>query len=159
MQRKSSAELKSPIIQNGWSEACFSLYYFAQAENESVIALMVKFNDLTHPKSTRTFSIVNSTKELNWVRFERTFDNLPAAYSISLFGVYNSRLKSDVGIDDISIEQGDCQGRHIPTSTTPMPTTIADTLLDCDFERQNCNWKYDSGSWNLTDFQQRKCLV
>lgn len=146
--------IKSPLLHRSSSKICFSLYYFARGTSNFVPAFTVSFFDLTRKKSTK--EVVNATQTLaDWKLYKREFSNLPATFQfyIETFfnGPANASLQSDIGIDNILIENAGCSGQ--PTqSTTPMPPD--EKMFDCSFDGSaNCNWQYNSTAWNVTDFK------
>ena len=157
MHDRSSALLKSPLLHRKSAKICFSLYYFARPANNkgTVSAFTVRFVDLT--RQTSTAEVVNASDLMDWVQYRREFSNLPRTYQFFIESTYNSAIKSDIGIDDIRIENKGCGGDATPTSTTPLP--VSETLLDCNFDRPPCNWDFDKSVWNVTDFKDRKLII
>lgn len=78
--------LRSPLMrQNMYPQICFSMYYFAQGANTSVVALTLKLIDLGKKKSiTKT---INATRYLYWTKVEFEFTKLPSAYVFQIEGV------------------------------------------------------------------------
>lgn len=146
--------IKSPLLHRSSSKVCFSLYYFARGTSNFVRAFTVSLYDLTRHKSTN--KVVNATQTLfDWKLYKREFSNLPATYQfyIETFfnGPSNATLQSDIGIDDIRIENGGCSGQQPAQSTTPLPPN--EKIFDCTFDESvTCNWQYNT-AWNVTDFK------
>ena len=158
MQEDAYGTIRSQIMKHttdvNFSQICFRMYYFAKARNSSVIAFKLRMFDLSRKKST-SFS-VNATISLSWIRYEAEFDNVPSTYQFQIETGNTLGLISDIGIDDINIKMGKCQSSHL-TTTTPVP--IIEKKLDCDFDYQTCNWKYDNSIWIKGNYQTRKYYV
>lgn len=153
--------IKSPLLHRSSSKICFSLYYFARGTSNLVPAFTVRLFDLTRKRSTS--EVINATTTLaDWKLYKREFSNLPATYQFyietSFVGSANASLQSDIGIDDIRIENAGCSGQQPAQSTTPMPPE--EKMFDCTFDGPtNCNWQCNNTFWNVTDFKDGKYKI
>ena len=153
MQTHTSSILKSPLMHRKSPKICFSLYYFARASNNTVPAFRVRFVDLT--RHTSSFEVVNGTRILDdWILYRREISNLPQTYQFFIESFYSGAILSDIGVDDIKIENRPCWNDSMSSSsTTPMPSS--ERYLDCNFDNPPCLWDYDTNVWNNTDFKER----
>ena len=147
MQYNASSVLKSPLLHRKSPKICFSLYYFALASNSHFPpAFLVRLMDLH--RNTSIDVRVNTTVSLGgWSLFQHEFSNLPHIYQFNIEANYNDNMMSDIGIDDIKIEQNECKN-GLPSTTTPLP--YIDKKFDCCFDDGECNWDYDASSWKKT---------
>ncbi len=88
MAANAHSVLGSPLIRQKQSPvACFTMYYFAQGANTSVVALTVRLVDLGKQKSTAAYTL-NATTSLYWVKAELEFDKVPTTYAFQIEGLF-----------------------------------------------------------------------
>lgn len=150
--------LISPYMQRKQSSTiCLQLYYFATSLSAKfgIVAMKIQMWNLENGEVIAEYPL-NATYTLEWTLFEQTFNNVPNVYSFHIVVSNVLRIYSDIGIDDISIQQGSCPNPTSSTITTVSnPTTQipdSDKIADCNFER-NCSWTYSSDAWNITSFR------
>lgn len=148
------ALLKSPMIRRVTRHICFRMFYFALANSPNTTALKIKFVDLTRASKQTFFedALKASDDHLSWLQYEHNIGNLPIEYAFEIHYDQQS-LISDIGIDDISVIHGTCNGSEIITTTTQEPDT--EKVLDCEFEpHKTCNWNFSTSTWKLTNYKQ-----
>ncbi len=159
LARASFSALRSPLLNRASTtgQLCFSLFYFAVG-NTNVPALTLQYIDLTHLKSNGLKVQLNTTRTLQWVKFEQQFSDVGQVFQFEIrTASQTSNIVSDLGIDDIKISPGLCRSAAQPTTTTPVP--LSEKVLDCNFEERSsrgCAWKYDSNAWVVTNERGRK---
>lgn len=86
MQVNSVSTLRSPLMRRRSDpQICFSMYYFAQGANTSVVALRLRLMDLG--KQTSIIKTINATRYLTWTKVEFEFDKVPNAYVFQIEGL------------------------------------------------------------------------
>ncbi|KAH9425788.1 hypothetical protein DERP_005006 [Dermatophagoides pteronyssinus] len=164
MYRQSSSTvetiLRGPIINRPKNQdiACFRMFYFANCEDQNTtIPMTLRVLDLhKNGAISHQFDVYAQTHEpIGWIEFAREFHHLPMVYSFEIVTKYNSKITSDLGIDDIKIEMDRCWKNSDSSPmiiTTPLPDS--ERISDCDFE-QDCHWKFDPKIWTITSHVQR----
>lgn len=143
--------IKSPMIPRINPTICFEMYYFAQASS-SLPALLVEMIDLTKTDDYPVSRFLNTSRTLHWQQFKIELTNLPISYAFKISALYDNRISSDIGIDDITILQQPCDTHSSTMEPSPRPPILKG---DCDFERNNsCRWKFDQKHWQITSFQE-----
>ncbi len=93
MAANARSVLASPLIRQRQSPiACFTMYYFAQGANTSVVALTVRLVDIGKQKSTAAYTL-NATTSLYWVKAELEFEKAPTTYAFQIEGSFFHYLK------------------------------------------------------------------
>ncbi|KAH9417832.1 hypothetical protein DERP_013092 [Dermatophagoides pteronyssinus] len=148
--------LISPYMKHKSSSEsiCFQMYYFAKSSDAKIgiIAMKIQMINLETGQTVKEF-ITNATISLQWTLFKQTFDNVPNIYSFRILISNVQHIQSDIGIDDIQIEQKSCPNPSSKTTLRPT-TSIPDSekIADCNFEQTNCKWKYSNDVWKIISF-------
>ena len=117
-------------------------YYLLSNKDKSFFEVHItdlNNNDIMTLYSTKTNSVPRNDR---WTQMK--FDvNYQKPFRFE-FITYSTNSSTFFAIDDVAYDQVKCSQQGIttkPTTQKPATTHAPDQQIDCDFERNNCNWK------------------
>uniref|UniRef100_M4ALI1 Zonadhesin-like n=1 Tax=Xiphophorus maculatus TaxID=8083 RepID=M4ALI1_XIPMA len=122
-----SCQLDGPI--------CFHFWYYMLG---SATSMVLNVYQLQGNKATKVWGIIDN-KGSEW-QLGKVDLNTTAVFQIIFEGQRGSNDQSDVAIDDITLHQGRCSEPTIGNVTAPPRVTSLVCHLDCDFEKDFCQW-------------------
>ncbi|CAF3694948.1 unnamed protein product, partial [Didymodactylos carnosus] len=119
------ASLISPLLPKPRSVQCFSFYY--HMFGEEVGSLQISTVEQISPLKQTLVWERNGTQGNEWRIGRINIRNVAADYKFKVDGYVGIGFEGDIGLDELSLLQGEC-----PPST------------ECDFETSYCGWTNDT---------------